>query len=110
MLDVLEEEGLHPGWIAGTSPGAIAGAFAAFGYSADETEGALQDLGWGSMTKGRPFRKLGLASNEGLEDLLVGALGDVLLEDARIPLSVVTTDINTGGGSCSLWGHHTSWP
>lgn len=48
------------------------------------------------MTKGRPFRKLGLSSNEGLEELLVRSLGDVRLEDASIPLAVVTTDINTG--------------
>ena len=94
-MDVLEEEGLQPGWLAGTSAGAIAGAFVAFGYSADETEEALKELGWGSMTKGRP-RKLGLSTNEGLEELLVEALGDVQLEDARVPFAVVATDINTG--------------
>lgn len=96
VLDVLEGEGLTPGWLAGTSAGAIAAAFAAFGHSAEETEDALEELGWGSMTKGFPFRKLGLASNEGLEDLLREALGDVDLRDARIPLAVVATDINTG--------------
>jgi NTE family protein len=94
-LDVLEEEGLRPGWIAGTSAGAIAAAFAAFGHSADETQEALEELGWGSMTRGRP-RKLGLSTNKGLEEILVRALGDVRLEDAEIPLAVVATDINTG--------------
>jgi NTE family protein len=96
VLDVLEEEGLRPGWLAGTSSGSIAAAFAAFGYSADETEHALEDLGWGSMTKAWPFAKLGLASNQGLEDLLVRSLGDVRIEDAPTPLAVVATDINTG--------------
>jgi NTE family protein len=95
VLAVLEEAGLRPGWIAGTSAGAIAAAFAAFGHSADETAEALQELGWGSMTKGRP-RKLGLSTNQGLEELLVRLLGDVRLEDARIPLAVVATDINSG--------------
>ena len=95
VLDVLEEAGLRPGWIAGTSAGAIAAAFAAFGHSADETAEALEELGWGSMTKGRP-RKLGLSTNQGLEELLVRLLGDVCLEDAHIPLAVVATDINTG--------------
>lgn len=47
------------------------------------------------MTKGRP-RKLGLSTNEGLEDVLSKALGDAQLEDAHIPFAVVTTDINTG--------------
>ncbi len=95
VLDVLEEAGLRPGWIAGTSAGAIAAAFAAFGHSADETAEALEELGWGSITKGRP-RKLGLSTNQGLEDLLLRLLGDARLEDADIPLAVVATDINSG--------------
>lgn len=96
VLDVLDEEGLAPGWLAGTSAGAIAAAFAAFGHSAEETEEALEELGWGSMTKLRPFGKLGLASNEGLADVLGRALGDVAFEEAATPLAVVATDINTG--------------
>lgn len=95
MLGGLAEAGLRPGWMAGTSAGAIAAAFAAFGHSAEETEEALEELGWGSISKGRP-RKLGLSTNQGLEDLLVGALGDVRIEDADVPLAVVATDINTG--------------
>jgi len=95
VLDVLEEEGLRPGWIAGTSAGAIAAAFAAFGRSADETQGALEELGWGTITRGRP-RKLGLSTNQGLQEVLVDALGDVRIEDADIPLAVVATDINSG--------------
>jgi NTE family protein len=97
VLDVLEEEGLRPGWIAGTSSGAIAAAFGAFGHSADETAEALEELGWGSMTRLRPFgRRLGLSSNEGLEELMARFLGDARIEDAQIPLSVVATDIETG--------------
>lgn len=95
VLDVIEEAGLRPGWIAGTSAGAIAAAFSAFGHSADETAEALEELGWGSMTKGRP-RRLGLSTNQGLEDLLLRLLGDARLEDAHIPLAVVATDINSG--------------
>ncbi len=96
VLSVLEEEGLTPGWLAGTSSGAIAAVFAAFGVPADNATEALAELGWGSMTRARPFGPLGLATNEGLEELLRDALGDVRLEDARIPLAVVATDINTG--------------
>lgn len=95
VLDVLEEEGLRPGWLAGTSSGSIAAAFAAFGHSADETAEALEELGWGSMTRGRP-RRMGLSTNQGLEDLLVRRLGDARLEEALVPLAVVATDINTG--------------
>jgi NTE family protein len=95
VLGVLEEAGLRPGWIAGTSAGAVAAAFAAFGRSAEETAEALEEADWGTITKGRP-RRLGLSTNQGLEELLLRALGDVRLEDADIPLGVVATDINTG--------------
>ena len=96
VLAVLEEHGLVPGWLAGTSAGAIAAAFAAFGVSASDTEAALGELGWGSMTRTHLFTHFGFATNEGLEDILVGALGDVRIEDSEIPLAVVATDINTG--------------
>jgi NTE family protein len=96
VLDVLQEEGLRPGWLAGTSAGAIAGAFAAFGYSPEQTEEALEGLGWASMSRGRPFRRMGFSSNKGLEEMLIDALGDVRIEDALVPFAVVTTDINTG--------------
>ncbi len=96
VLGVLEENGLTPGWLAGTSAGAIAAAFAAFGVSASEAEEALAELGWGSMTRARPLGQFAFATNEGLEEILVRALGDVRIEDSEIPLGVVATDINTG--------------
>jgi NTE family protein len=96
VLGVLEEHGLRPGWLAGTSAGAIAAAFAAFGISASDAEAALAELGWGAMTRAHPFTQFGFATNEGLEDILVGALGDVRIEESQIPLGVVATEINTG--------------
>jgi NTE family protein len=96
VLSALEAEGLSPGWLAGTSSGAIAAAFAAFGVSAAAAADALAELGWGTMTRAAPFRKLGVATNEGLESIVRAALGDVALEEAGIPLGVVATDINTG--------------
>jgi len=96
VLSALGEEGLSPCWLAGTSSGAIAAAFAAFGVSPSAAADALAELGWGSMTRATPFGKLGVATNEGLESILRGALGDVALEEAGIPLGVVATDINTG--------------
>ena len=96
VLEVLERHDLTPGWIAGTSAGAIAGAFAAFGRSVEETKAALHDLGWGTMTRSRLRSRFGFASNEGLEELLLDTLGDLRIEDADVPLGIVATDINTG--------------
>jgi len=96
VLGVMEEHGLTPAWLAGTSAGAIAAAFAAFGVSVGETEAALAELGWASMTRARPRARLGWATNEGLEEILRRALGDVHIEDSHVPLGVVATDIDTG--------------
>ncbi|MGD8319404.1 MAG: patatin-like phospholipase family protein [Gemmatimonadota bacterium] len=95
VLTALEDHGLNPGWLAGTSAGAIAAAFAAFGMSASETTDALAELGWGTMTRAKPFGHFGWATNEGLEETLA-VLGDVRIEDSEIPLGIVATDINTG--------------
>lgn len=96
VMGVLEEHELTPGWITGTSAGAIAAAFTAFGVSTDEVQPALAELSWASLTRTHLFNPLGFATNEGLEDILVGALGDVCIEDSQIPFAVVATDINTG--------------
>lgn len=96
VLSVLEEHGLRPSWLAGTSSGAIAAVFTAFGVSSAATVKALAKLGWGRMTRAHPFGPLGVATNEGLEQILLDELGDVRLEEARIPVAVVATDINTG--------------
>lgn len=96
VLSVLEEHGLRPRWLSGTSSGAIAAVFAAFGFPASAAAEALAELDWGSMTKVHPFGSFGLATNEGLERILLDALGDVRLEDADIPIGVVATDINNG--------------
>jgi NTE family protein len=96
VLAVLQEHGLEPAWLAGTSAGAIAAAFAAFGVSATETQEALAELGWASMTRARPRAPLGWATNEGLGEIVRRALGDVRIEDSSVPLGVVATDINTG--------------
>ncbi len=96
VLGVLEERALHPGWLAGTSAGAVAAAFAAFGISAAETETALSELSWSKMTRARPRGRLGWATNEGLEEIVRSSLGNARIEDSDIPLGIVASDINTG--------------
>lgn len=96
VLGALEERGLTPGWLAGTSSGAIAATFAAFGVSARDTATALEEMNWGTVTRARPLGRLGFATNEGLEGVLHAVLGDVRLEESHVPLAVVATDIDTG--------------
>lgn len=51
VLKVLEEEGIKPDYIAGSSIGAIIGAFYAMGYSAAEIEEICLGLDWEYLTQ-----------------------------------------------------------
>lgn len=51
VLKVLEEEGLKPDYIAGSSIGAIIGALSAMGYSANQIERICLDLDWEKLTR-----------------------------------------------------------
>ena len=57
VLKVLEEEGIHPDYIAGTSIGAIIGALYAMGYSASELEEMCLKLNWNELTRDTHQRK-----------------------------------------------------
>jgi NTE family protein len=62
VLKVLEEEGIKPDYIAGSSIGAFIGAFYAMGYSAAEIEQICMGLDWDYLTQDIHFR----------EDLYIG--------------------------------------
>lgn len=57
ILKVLEEEGLRPDYIAGTSLGAIVGAYYALGYSAAEIEKLVIELDWSVISEESRSRK-----------------------------------------------------
>lgn len=106
-LHAIDDLGVKPALIAGTSMGAIMGAFYAAGHSASDIEQFLRDLRhrrrelvnrlWKSRPKTvrtlfGPFR-----SNAGqlVAEAVLEAFGDLLperFEDLTIPLKVVATD------------------
>ncbi len=57
VLKVLEEEGIHPDYIAGTSIGAVIGALYAMGYSTRELEEICLNLDWKQLTSDAQQRK-----------------------------------------------------
>lgn len=57
VLKVLEEEGLKPDYIAGSSIGAIIGGFYAMGYNAQEIENICVALDWQYLTQDLHNRK-----------------------------------------------------
>ena len=95
VLAALDAHGLRPGAYAGTSAGAVVAALAAFGVPPDAIRERLGALRWRAVSD--PTRsRLGFLANDELGDLLIDALGPVAIEDARVPLAVVATDVHTG--------------
>ncbi|MCK5880570.1 MAG: patatin-like phospholipase family protein [Sinobacterium sp.] len=95
VLRALEEKNIHPQLISGTSIGAFIAALYAFNVSADEIEEMALELNWSNITSIK-LSKLSLFSNRKLGELVSSTLGDVNIEDARIPLAIIACDIATG--------------
>lgn len=97
VLQVLEDHGLRPAAIAGTSVGAIVGALLAAGYTARQAEHFIR-----SVPADEAFRRqnhslpsfLGLA---GIEAMLHTALGpERTFDQLDLPFGVTAVDLHTG--------------
>lgn len=95
LLTALDEAGLDVHRIAGTSAGAIVAALHAFDVDPGRVRELLAPLTWRKVS-GFSRTSLGLLSNEPVAELLEDELGDARLEEATIPLAVVTADVHTG--------------
>ena len=95
VLKALEEEGLRPGFLCGTSAGAMAAAFYAFGMPPEEIRNVARNLRWLKATN-FTFSKLGLLSNNEIGKFVEKYLGEVVIENSSIPLAIVAADISSG--------------
>lgn len=95
VLKALEEAGLKPAAVGGTSMGALIGAFYAAGYNASDIIyiakkidlPAIAKLFMPSLPRG------GLVRNGGVRDFLKRFLGDIKIEELNIPFFCIATDI-----------------
>jgi len=81
--------------IAGTSAGAIVAACYAFDVPLDKVAEKARGLSWYALSK-FSFSTMGLVSHAALGKIIHEFLGNVNIEDSRIPLAIVATDIGTG--------------
>ena len=95
VLKALEDADIEVDYIAGTSVGAMIAAL--YAYKVDvETIGSLARRLTMSKVTSFKLNKTGFFSTESLRELMLEYVGDVAIEDAAIPLSIVATDINSG--------------
>jgi len=95
VLQALIENDIRIDCIAGTSAGSIVGGAYAAGMSLDEIRGFGRTLRWrdiGRVTMSR----LGIQSNERLEQYLRARLPVTKFEELRIPFAAVATELKTG--------------
>ena len=95
VLKALEESDICVSYISGTSIGALVASYYAFGKNLDDIKEIGKDLNFTSVI-GFSLHKKGLFSTKSIENMIIKDLGNVNIEDSKIPLSICTTDISTG--------------
>ena len=95
VLRAMEEKGVHISALSGTSVGALVAGLYAFGVPVDEIEQMSLKNKWFDISSIR-LSKFSLFANDKLATIIKDRLGDVLIEDAKIPLAIIATDIVSG--------------
>lgn len=95
VLRAMEEMNLEVSFVSGTSIGAFVGSLFAFGHTSKEIEEIALNLSWMDIS-GIALFESGILSNEKFGKLLSKSLGEKNIEDAKIPLAVIATDISNG--------------
>jgi NTE family protein len=95
ILKVLEDEGIIPDFIAGTSVGAVIGAAYCSGVSAKELEEIAAIVRFKDFAR-YTISRFGLCTNDRMTGFLRKILKVKTFEELRIPLAVTATNFMTG--------------
>ena len=95
VLKAFAEKNILPDMISGTSIGAFVAAHLAFGTPVDEIEDIALELDWLDVTAFK-ISKMGLLTNKRLGKQIIEQIGMVTIEESKIPLCVIATDISGG--------------
>jgi len=99
VLQVLEEEGIKPDFIAGTSAGSLVAAFYASGKTGGQLTWLADAMDESQLTDWTlPFAGRGVLRGEALGKYINSQLNGLKIEDMKIPLGIVATDLQTGDG------------
>ena len=102
-IKAFEEFGIKFDFVAGTSAGSLAGAFYAAGYSYQQMYDIIKDIKEKDIRKNViPFTPSKL---DGVGDILIKNLGDINIEDLKIPYAAVAVDIKSTKEVCFAKGN-----
>lgn len=95
VIEVLEENGIHPDIVTGTSAGSLVAALYASGHTGKELESIAINMDESALTDWS-FPGRGLIRGEALAHYVREATGNKPLEQMKIPLGIVATDLDSG--------------
>jgi NTE family protein len=97
VIQVLEEAGLHPSHVVGTSAGSLVAALYASGKSMAELRKAAETMEEAEITDWMvPLLNRGALRGEALAKYVNAQVGGRNLEQMKIPLGIVATDLRSG--------------
>ncbi len=97
VIQALEEAGIRPDLVTGTSAGSLVAALYAHGRNGAELANLALTMDEGAITDwGFPSR--GLIRGEALARYVREQTGGALIENAKLPLGIVATDLDSGAG------------
>lgn len=95
VLEVLQEQGIQPDLVVGTSAGSLVAALYASGKTPQELADLAQNLDESSLTDWM-FPGRAVMRGEALARFVRSQTGGLPIERMKIPLGIVATDLNTG--------------
>jgi len=99
VIQVLEEAGIKPDLVVGTSAGSVVAAFYASGKDGAQLQKAAETMEEATITDWTvPLLGRGMMRGDGLARYVNKQTGNRRIEDFKMPLGIVATDLKTGEG------------
>lgn len=97
VIQVLEEAGIRPMLVAGTSAGSLVAAIYASGKSGKQLQHVAETMEEATITDWTlPLFNRGMLRGDALARYVNGQVGSRLIEDMPMSLGIVATDLNSG--------------
>jgi NTE family protein len=99
VIQVLEEAGIKPQLVVGTSAGSMVAAFYASGRNGAQLQRLAETMEEATLTDWNlPLTSRGLIKGDGLAKYVASVTGAKRIEDLSVPLGIVATDLHSGQG------------
>jgi NTE family protein len=105
VIQVLEEAGIKPDFVVGTSAGSLVAALYASGKNGAQLQTVAETMEEAALTDWTlPFVSRGMLRGEALARYVSGQVGGKTIESFPLPLGIVATDLHSGQGVLFMRG------